>query len=285
MHLLLKGQNNMIKDGKLQLITQALTKASRFMSRDFLELESMQSSNKKNYEFINRSSKKLAESLSEELHKLQIKLLFSKTDLIEYHNWVKTQKHIGHGAIRALMVSVLDGADNLLNAIPFFSTTITSLLWNDKNEICADMAAIHFPALGELFYAQQGRGAFRERFIGNSSGASKMRVSGNVDQKDIIIASSLDNMNVARNFSDNIRIFECDSYLLSLFVSGKLDMAILKGGISSYAHRLFIKEAGGFIVDKRVIQFKSSEITQALQNEGPDSLDSVIRNSLIASNR
>ena len=266
---LLKGQNNMIKDGKLHLITQALTKASRFINRDFLELESMKSSRKKNYDFIDRSSKKLAESLSYELEKLQIKLLFSQTDLVEYHNWVKTQKHIGHGAMRALMISVLDGVDNLVNALPFFSTNITSLLWNDKNEISADMAAINFPALGELLYAQQGRGVFRERFIGNSVGASRMRVSGNMDPKDIIIGSCLKNLIVAKEFSDNLRIFECDSYLVSLFISGRLDMAVLKGGTSSYAHRLFIREAGGFIVDKGSIE----------------GLEKIMDNVLIASNR
>lgn len=276
----------MIRDGKLQLITQALTKASRFIGRDFLEIEDMQTSSKKSYDFVNRSSRKLAESLSSELEKLQIKLLFSKADLVGYHNWVKTQKHMGHGAIRALMISVLDGGDNLVNALPFFSTTITSLLWNDKNEISADMAAINFPALGELFYAQQGRGAFRERFMGNNTGTSRMRVSGSVDAKDIIIASCMDELDLASSFSDNIRIFECDSYLLSLFISGKLDMAVLKGGRSSYAHRLFIKESGGFIVDKGGMHFQVGEVKgKNLQVEKGDSFENVINNVLVASSR
>lgn len=258
-------------EGKLQLLTQGLLKSSRFMNRDFLELENMQRYSKKNYDFVKKSNQRLIESLTLELSKLQSKILFSAEDLDEeVANFVRrkqsevdsnqvdglyqksvagaegAQKFVKNSFGRAITVSV-DGYDNFVNALPFFSVMVTGIGWDELGNISARDSAIIFPALGELFYTSRGKGVFRERLSGNTAGTSKTRVSGNIDSKEILIGCSRDNIEIAKRLSDNFRVFECDPYLLSLFVGGKLDSVILKEGISFYGYELFIKESGGFL--------------------------------------
>lgn len=220
--------------GDTGLVVDATRRASKLLQRDFFELENLQSSEKGNNTFIQKSCSKAFQTLHDALGKYYKTIIFNSDE-------VASAEFIGHAAL----VETLDGLGNFARSLPFFATMVTIV---SKNEgvLVAERAVINFPALGEIYYAEKGKGAWVERLASNVTGAARARVSGCGNINEVVIASSNELLDSSKFFSSNVRVFDSYAYSLAQVVRGKIDAMIIKPrDIALPGIQLFMKEAGG----------------------------------------
>ncbi len=218
-------------DNELELIVDAIRHTSKLLLRDYFELEGLQSSGKTAQSFSEKSLLKAKEVFKSKIEKY-FQVFFDYTQITN----IAEQK-------KALVVE-FDGFDNLTKAMPFFSIVAT-LLINKNGNLVAEKSVIKFPALGEIYYTSRGKGAWFERIIFNFSGALRVRVSGTDKLEESVIGVTKQNM-LNQGPSSVQRVFGCDSYLLVLAMSGKLDVAAMKSTpILQLFSELFASESGG----------------------------------------
>ena len=221
-------------DGEIGLLIEATRKASRYLQRDYFELESLQSSTKGTESFCQKSCSKALQTLNENLSKYFKTIIFDNGEVSK-----------ANFSDKALLVETLDGLGNLERAMPFFGIMITIISKKD-GVIIAEKSVINFPALGEIFYTEKGKGVWLERHSSNLSGVLRSRVSGTSNLSNALISTSYDHIDYATKISSNIRIFESYTYSLALLVSGKIDIMIATPRpVSELGVELFTKEAAG----------------------------------------
>lgn len=244
-------------EGDTRLIIEAIRGASRFLQRDFFELEDLQSSEKGTVAFCKKSCSKALQTIHESLSK------YYKT--IIYDNESAEQLHFED---KAILIETLDGFDNLTRSIPFFAVMVT-MLSKKGDLVVAEKSVMNFPALGELYYAEKGQGVYLERYMSNLAGSFRGRVSGVNDLGDAVLAVGSDHVEIGYKISKNIRTFESYLYSLALLVRGKVDVMLCKPRkISEKGVELFVMEAaGGFCVQNGLLMasnFKLHEKIKAL---------------------
>tara|TARA_B110000503_G_scaffold91741_1_gene138455 strand:+ start:4237 stop:4977 length:741 start_codon:yes stop_codon:yes gene_type:complete len=221
-------------EGDTGLIIDATRKASRFLQRDFFELESLQSSDKATEPFCQKSCSKALQTLNESLSKYYKTIIFD-------NNEVANTNFSG----KALLIETLDGLGNLAKSLPFFAIMVTMIV-KKGDKISAEKSVINFPALGEIYYTEKGKGVWLERHSSNLAGALRARVSGTSDLGRAFIATTISQIDFSRTISSNIRVFESYTYALSLLISGKVDVMLVESRhISAQGIELFILEAAG----------------------------------------
>lgn len=224
-------------DGSLNLLIDALRKSSRFLNRDFFELENLQSSSRGVDGFVKKSCEKLLLELKESLGKYHKTVIFSEEEAIA----ASVEKE-------ALLVELLDGYSNFARSMYFFAIIVT--LVSKKDDVLhPEKVIINFPALNEIVYAMKGKGAWKENHSGNTAGgAVRARVSAVSEVKNSVIGASNEHYNKAAGISQNVRIFGSNAYLATLVASGKLDAALFpKRNLSCHGLQLLITEAGGVV--------------------------------------
>lgn len=225
-------------EGELALIVDATRQASRFLLRDYFELENLQISNRNNADFTQKSCMKVLQILNEKLGKYFKNVIFdvSKKDSLNLN-------------YKAVLVETIDGFTNLTRSLPFFSIMIT-LVSRKDNLLVPEKSVMNFPALGEIYYTEKGRGAWIEKYNTNQPGAFRLKVSRNDNLNNAILstnaASALSNK-LIRNF----RLYDSYSYSLAQFIAGKLDVIVLEPSeISTLGIKLFIEETGGIYIEE-----------------------------------
>ncbi len=221
------------------LLINALRKAVKFVHRDFLELEMLQKNSVRNEEFCKRSYFRLKTLLCEELRK-HTKYLFFPEDQFNPNNSCET----------VFLVNPIDSPSNFTRSIPFFAVSVTCLKHN-QDVLTPVSTIIYFPVLDEVYYAEKGRGAWVEKndLCSNHKGL-RLRVSDNDNLENCLtIIEDLKNNN--SHEINNSRTFGSSCYAVMLLASGKVDLIYLPllNFTLYYAFDLFIKEAGGIIVN------------------------------------
>lgn len=217
------------------LLIDATRKASRFLHRDYFELENLQSSSKSTESFCNKSVLKSMENLQETLSRYYKTIIFTGQDIAKF---------LELSSLIAL-IEPLDGIKNLQRSLPFFAIMITILSRKNINWI-AEKCIINFPAINEIYYAEKGKGAWLERHSSNFSGAMRIRVSGTRTLDNIVIASENDTLSRANMISDNYRNYGSYLYSATLLCSGKIDLCLFtKKDISFKGLELLVIESGG----------------------------------------
>jgi myo-inositol-1(or 4)-monophosphatase len=230
--------------GDTGLVVDATRKASKSLQRDFFELENLQVSEKGTASFCQKSCGRAFQTLHESLNKYYKTVIFNNDE-------VASADFTG----QAVLVETLDGLSNFERALPFFAIMATIVTKKD-GKIEAERAIMNLPALGEIYYAEKGKGAWMERLSSNVTGASRTRVSGGGNVKNIVIAPSHDKMETAQKISSNIRFFDSYTYSLTQVIRGKIDAMIMSPrDISLPGIKLFLKESGGAsaIVDDNLL--------------------------------
>lgn len=219
----------------ISLLIDSMRGASKFLHRDYFELENLQSSAKNTKAFVDKAKNRVSESLQKSLSKYYKTVVFNKEEL-------ETLDFTGSAAL----VETLDGTSNFERAVPFFAVIVTILV-KKHDQIFADKIAINFPALSDIYYAEKGKGSWLERGASNfSSGAFRLRVSANNKLEDSLISCNYSELELAQKLSSNIRIFESIAYQISLLISGKSDCALFANNpIVTQGIELLIREAGG----------------------------------------
>ena len=217
-------------------LTDAIRGASKFLHRDYFELENLQSSEKNTKIFVDKAKQRVAENLQKSLSKYYKNIIFD--------NELNSQNLNFNDS--AALVNVLDGEKNFERAIPFFALIVT-ILTKKHDVISADKIVVNFPVLGDIYYAEQGKGAWLERYSSNfSGGAVRLRVSVKNKLEDRLVCCNYLELPLAVKISENIRVFESCAYQLALVVSGKADVALFaNNSIFTQGFEMLIRESGG----------------------------------------
>ncbi len=220
-------------EGEIGLIVDASRQASRFLLRDYFELENLQGSSRKTLAYSQRSCMKILQVLQEKLSKYFKTIIFDSKELTNL-SFTDT----------AILVETIDGFANLTRSLPFFSIMITVLkIKNDQ--VIAEKSVMNFPILGEIYYVEKGRGTWLERFNINFPGALRLRVSGIDNIEEAIATTNFNTLEIAK-ILPNLRLYDSYTYSIAQLVSGKLDVAIIRPSeISNLGCKLFIDEAVG----------------------------------------
>ena len=228
-----------LKSPKINLITKACLKASKYLIRDFGEIENLQVSKKAPGDFVSSADKRTEKIIIEELHKAhpEYGIVTEETGIINKNN---TEKR--------WIIDPIDGTMNFLNGIPQFAISVG---YEENQEI--KCGVIFNPIMNEMYCAEKGNGAFLNN--------SRIRVSNKKKLKDSLLVTGgpkQNSKNKDKIFSEYIKVSKNVSNIRK-FGSAALDMAyVASGRFDGYWQRelnywdvaagvIIVKEAGGFV--------------------------------------
>ena len=214
----------MYVSSNLNMLANIIKKAGMGLSRDFSEIEQLQSSVKGHEEFTKAAIERTESILRRELQKNRAQYpVISKGEKAPKTNYY--------------LISPMDGEINFMHGVPYFSISVTEI---DNGKAVATV--ISNPATAEVYFAEQGNGAFKE----GTRNYERLRVSSRRELKNALIA-----VNGKTVLNDvTTRIYGATSLDLAYVASGKLegivsvdnDVTAIAGGI------LILKEAGGRVL-------------------------------------
>ena len=210
----------------ISFIAGAMQKPSRFLYRDFFELELSQSSKNMMDAFVAKAYMRTSDALALEL-----------------------RKHPRAGAVGEgeptkgkinFSISAIDGMKNLTRALPFFSISVCAYYVGDDGVSVPQACVIDFPALGEIYYLEQGKGAM---LVKNASANTSVKLKPSVHSNPHMVLVSEEH---EASFACEKRNFGCFSYELGLLAAGKADMLISNESSEHFAlvAKLFAEETG-----------------------------------------
>ena len=223
---------------QMNLIVRACMKASKFLIRDFGEIENLQVSSKGPGDFVSSADKRTEKIIIEELQKShpEYGIVTEEIGIINKSN--KKNRWI---------IDPIDGTVNFLNGIPQFAISIG---YEEENEI--KCGVIFNPIMNEMYCAEKGKGAYLNN--------TRIRVSKVKKSKDaLVVTGGPKQISKIKDkiFSEYIDISKKVSNVRR-FGSAALDMAYVAcGRFDAYWQRelnywdiaagiIIVKEAGGF---------------------------------------
>lgn len=203
----------------INFILQSISKSSRFLYRDYYELEMQQSSKFISQDFIKRSFDKCQERLIAELPNYEEKLKFE--------------------------IIPIEGKDNFAHAIPFFAIVVVAY---KEGADMPQAAVIDFPALGLSYFAENGDSAWALEHTNEMHNGSRRLKAAKRETGLLYISDNELNApegSITRNFGSI-------AYSICMVASGKADIASFKDPHPTLvkAARLFMQEAGGKMVSE-----------------------------------
>ena len=225
----------------LNNIINAVKKATSALSRDFGEIEKLQSSVRGHKEFTNAALENLKKALRAELQKIRpdYAVVFEGDEEVSTPHF---------------LVSPFDGMLNFMHGIPSFAVSIATI---EKNIITS--AVIYNPATTELYFAEKGQGAFKEGFRNHE----RLRVSARKELADSLIGSE---DSALQTQVAGIRVSGCIALDLAMVASGKEDALVVqdKTAASIAAGILLVKEAGGLVYELNQKDILTADISSVL---------------------
>ncbi len=225
---------------QINIITRACEKASRFLIRDFGEIENLQVSSKGPGDFVSSADKRTEKIIIEELQKAhpEYGIITEESGIINKTNtknrWI---------------IDPIDGTMNFLNGIPQFCISVG---YEEDGEI--KCGVIFDPIKNEMFRAEKGNGAYLNN--------SRIRVSKIKKLQDsLLVTGGPKHSSKIKEeiFSEFIKVSKNVYSPIRKFGSAALDVAYVAcGRFDGYWQRelnywdvaagiIIIKEAGGFI--------------------------------------
>lgn len=231
----------------LTAIASAVKRAAIAVTRDFNELEHLQSSINNDGIFASRSAEKVEKTLKEELAKSKPYPIVSKT----------TDAIPADG--NYFLATSIDGYANFAHGNANFAISVALV----ENNTIVD-AVIYSPIYDELFFAEKGCGAFKEGFRNHE----RLRVAGckQPNRSLIAINADVENLQKALTLSSNITIKGSVALDLAYLASGKLDIVISSKNAPAKiaAGILLIKESGGYIFSIGDKDIRSEDLNKVL---------------------
>ena len=234
----------------LNIMIKASEKASKFLIRDFGEIEKLQVSKKGPNDFVTNADLKTEKIILDELRKAKPNYsIISEENGIE-ENIDKKNKWI---------VDPIDGTVNFLHGIPHFAISIAHMC---DGEIVSGLT--FDPIKNEIFYAEKNNGAFFNN--------QRIRVSKKNNINDCLFVTG-DNIN--KELGLPFRKSGCAALDLAYVAAGRYD-GYFQRGLSIWdlaAGIILVKEAGGIIneinlsITENLNVIASSESISAKLNE------------------
>ena len=219
----------------LTSFVNAVKKSASSLDRDFNELEQLQNSIKGNKSFVFNSYSRIEKNLKTELAKIRPDMpIFTPSDKVSGSSY--------------FAISPIDGLINFAHGNPNFAVSVAMV---ENNVIICSV--VYNPAKDETFFAEKGKGAFKEGYRNHE----RLRVSSTKELNGALVTG-----NLAENSPENVKTLgSIIAKGSDLRISGSLaqDLAYLAGGkfdvctslnshISSMAAGiLLVKEAGGSV--------------------------------------
>ena len=205
---------------------KAVEKASKFVIRDFGEVEKLQISKKGPRDFVTKTDKRVENIIIEELSKTKKNYSFLSEEIGEIKN--KDEENIW-------IIDPIDGTTNFLHGIPHFAICIAL---QSNNEIVSGL--IFDPIKDEMFFAEKNKGSYLNN--------KRLRVSKRNIIDDCLFSSNIEGI----RFSNlNTRCTGCAALDLAYVAAGRFD-GFFYNDINIWdvaAGSLMVKEAGGVVND------------------------------------
>ena len=210
----------------LNIMIKAAEKASKYLIRDFGEVEKLQVSKKGPYDFVTKTDKKVEKILIDELSKSKKNFSFLSEESGIINN--KDKENIW-------IIDPIDGTTNFLHGIPHFAICIA--LQSNKETVSG---LIFDPIKDEVFFGEKNKGAFLNN--------QRLRVSSKNSIDECLFSSNHEGL----KFSNlNMRCSGCAALDLAYVASGRLD-GFFHNNIKLWdvaAGALLVREAGGVVND------------------------------------
>ncbi len=212
----------------INILISACQKVSRFILRDFGEIEQLQSSVRGADNFVKSSLLRIENVLTDILQEVRPRYGFITP------NTEKRGLDIAHKFI----INVMDGVDSFKRGMPFFAISIAI---EEQKKIIASV--IYIPVLDKIFYAEKGRGAF----VIESRFTRRIRVS---HTKDLFTAAIGIAGSTQQTTFKNPVYFSSACLCTAYFSASSLDACIINTAdfFDLTAGILIAKEAGGYVL-------------------------------------
>lgn len=236
---------------QMTLLINAVKKVSSNMDRDFNEIEQLQSSVRGYKEFVIGTYGKVTKALQVELGKIHP----------DYPIVDEASKLPAKG--NCWLVNPLDGLVNFAHGIPYFAISVAVY---ENGRITS--AVVYNPASDNLYFAEKGKGAFKEGYRNHE----RLRVSARKELSEALIGTLVSYNKSADEYDavqkkvvtacDNIRVSGSCALDLAYVASGKLDAHIsLNNKLADFAAGLLlVKEAGGYIYEVNQKDIRSENL-------------------------
>lgn len=225
----------------LNFLMTSVKKAGSSLTRDFNEIEQLQSSVKGHKEFVAAARERTMKALRNELQK-------GKPDYAVVVDG-EAQPNASH-----FLIAPLDGIVNFMHGLPYFAVSAAVV---ENGVVTAGV--IFNPASQELYFAEKGRGAFREGFRSHE----RLRVSGRKDLSEALV--SVNNASVLPE-AENRRLQGCLSMDLAMAAAGRFDAVVSSGNSAATiaAGMLLVKESGGYVYELNQKDIRTDDLASVL---------------------
>ena len=218
----------------LNIIIKAIEKASNHISRDFVELENLQSNPASAAKFTSASYNRVKQVLIEDFAKFrpEFNIVFSDGQKVSNQE----------DAEYSLIIHVVDGIENLLRASTDFTVSIALIYRGSNGQSEAISVAISKIIGGELYYSEKGFGAYLNN--------RRIRVSKRINKAEMLTVC--DDIKLAENLKIMPRNLGCKTLEIANLASAKIEQIIYKKNNFEFFQPFFLllKEAGGKVVEE-----------------------------------
>ena len=219
----------------LNIMIKAAEKASKYIIKDFGEVEKLQVSKKGPHDFVTKTDKTVEKILIEELSKSKKNYSF----ITEETGTIKNTD-----IDNVWIIDPIDGTNNFLHGIPHFAISIAL---KSKDEILSGL--IFDPIKDEMFYAEKEKGAYLNN--------QRLRVSQKNHIDECLFSSNSEgvkfsNLNMRNSGSAALDLAYVASGRLDGYFQNKINLWDIAAGI------IMVKEAGGVV--NNISMFKINNI-------------------------
>jgi fructose-1,6-bisphosphatase/inositol monophosphatase family enzyme len=194
----------------ISFVQSAVSRATKFLYRDFFELELARSSKPIRNTFVQKSKTKAIDTLKAELQKHPDVGVITEGGIDQFAESDKIN----------FSINVVDSEDNMTRAIPLFSISILIYKVLTNGSIDSIAVIIEFPILRDVYIIEKSRGGVYLK-SDSSSFSLKLKTSA-FTVPDLIINDS----NIVLENTVETRKFGSISYALCMLASGKVDIVL-----------------------------------------------------------
>lgn len=232
----------------ITVMTKAVVKASKGLLRDFNELENLQVSVKRNETFVTSADLRADKLLRKELS-------FARPSFSMVTE--ESGEVVGEDPTYKWVIDPLDGTFNYMHGFPHWAISVAL---KKNEEVIA--AVTYDPVKNEMFWAEKGCGAYLND--------RKIRVSNRNRLGDLLI--SLGNLPGApKSLTQSTRKSGSMTLDMAYLAAGRLDVLYSTPNSNEWdiaAGMLFVKEAGGVLLDKNGKPIRSEKDLAIMTNIG-----------------
>ena len=215
----------------LNIIIKALEKASSHISRDFIEIENLQSNPVSANKFTNACYNRVKKVLIDDFTKVRpnYNLIFADGDDVI----------VAKDSEYSLLINVIDGIENLTRSCADFTISIALIYHNNNDKKSESIAVAIYKVIGgELFYSEKGFGAYLNN--------RRLRVSKRSGDNVII---ACDDQEIKLNQKNQLRSYGSKTLEIAYLASARIEQIILKNSDTKFVEPFFliVREAGGKI--------------------------------------